>query len=389
MEQRKNVLSVILLLGAVSLLSYSFLSLPSNGAKKSLYKQIETPGNPSDSYPYLAQCAMWNTQPPPARWPRWIKQYNDSCQRYSYLPFSQISGFGHKTDNFMNGLIFSSALNLTYVMTSNFETSSKHSSIAGSVNKFGYGAYSPMLSSLSCEQVGVSYNNRLFTYEDIIMQAKGLNKCNTVYRVAQFFADDRSPARWHMAHMIQSRLATTRTAKLAYDENKFNIAVHLRYGSSSPYEVMDSRLEILNSNSSKTIEMIKYFTTELKRIGVPYAVHFFTAGKVDDLILKAFPGSVVHGKDTSVLDTIQYFIESDLLFCLMSSMCHAASIMSTRPIVVDGYPTAEPFFYDPCSRGVFCDLLNRTSEPDLSLKKRIREAGERWLVSRKLNCPVV
>lgn len=380
---KKNVLVATSLLGVLLLSSYIYLS-PLTRREK----EVKTIEDPPYSYPRPANCAMWSTQPPPARVPRWIKQYNESCQRYSYLNFCQISGFGHKTDNFMNGLIFSSALNFTYAMADNFEPSSKHSSLAGVVDRLGLGAYSPMLNNISCAQKEVGYDNSLLNYEDIINRAKGLDECNTTFHVGQFYADDRSPVRWHMAHMVQSRLATAR-ASTTYDKDKFNIAVHLRYGSFSPYKDIDSRLESFNSNSSNTIRMIKLFTKELEVIGVPYAVHFFTGGGIDEAILGEFPGSVVHGKEMPVVDTIQHFIESDLLFCLMSSMCHAASIMSTRPLVVNGYPTAEPFFYDPCSRGMFCDLLNRTSEPDLSLVKRVREAGERWLVSRRLNCPVV
>ena len=339
------------------------------------------------SYPYLTRCSMWNTQPPPARVPRWVKQYNGSCQRYLYVPFNICGGFGHKSDNFMNGLMVSSALNYTYVMTNNFEQTKLHTSLSGAIERYGIGSYSPMLDSLQCARKKVEYNNSLNTYEDIIKQAKNDNKCNTSYSVCEFFTGDRSPVRWHMAHMIQSRLATKRTTETPYDKDKFNIAIHLRYGSSSPYK-FDRKLEVFNSNSSNTIRMIKLFTTELERIGVPYAVHFFTAGKVDDAILGEFPGSVIHGKEMSVIDTIQHFMESDLLFCFVSSMCRAASIFSTRPLVINGYPTAEPFFYNPCPRGLFCDLLNRTSEPGLTFRERVREAGERWFVSHRLNCTV-
>ena len=195
------------------------------------------------------------------------------------------------------------------------------------------------------------------------------------------------PVRWHMEHMAQSSLATERTTDIAYSRDTFNIAVHLRYGASSPYE-NDIMLEKFNSNTSNTIRMIKAFTTELERISVPYAVHFFTTGEVDEAFLEAFPGAAVHGKDMSVADTIQHFVESDLLFCFISSMCRAASIMSTRPLVVNGYPTAEAFFYNPCPRGLSCVLLNRTGEPDLSFRRKVREAGERWLISHRLGCPL-
>lgn len=340
------------------------------------------------SYQYLTQCSMWNTQPPPARIPRWVKQYDSSCQRYLYVPFHIYGGFGHKSDNFMHGVMLSSALNYTYVIGNNFDYTGRHTSLSGAINRFGIGSYSPVTDTLSYVQKEVGYDNSLRTYEDIIRQAKKDNKCNTIYKVAEFYTDDRSPMRWHMAHMAQSRLATERTPNTPYDKDKFNIAVHLRYGSSSPYK-LDNFLEVYNSNSSNTVRMIKLFTTELDRIKVPYAIHFFTAGKVDKIFLKEFPGSVVHGKDMSVIDTIQHFMESDLLFCFVSSMCRAASFMSTRPLVINGYPTAESFFYNPCSRGMFCDLLNRTSEPDLTFRKRVREAGEKWLVSHRLHCPTV
>ena len=79
----------------------------------------ETTTEYKHSYPYPNRCSMWSTQPPPARIPRWVTQYNQSCQRYLYVPFNPDGGFGHKTDNFMNGGSLSSALNYTYAMTYN------------------------------------------------------------------------------------------------------------------------------------------------------------------------------------------------------------------------------------------------------------------------------
>ena len=384
---RKQVVTAIPLLFTLLFLSYLYSStiLSSERGKSAFHIDKEV----KHADPHPTQCSMWSAQPPPARVPRWVKQYDPSCSKYAYVPFNVLGGFGHKTDNFMHGLIFSSALNLTYIMAGDFERAKRHSSLSGVVDKFGLGAYSPSLDSVRFWKKKVHYNNDKFNYEDIVInQAKNVGKCDKIYKVTEFFTDDRSPVRWHMAHMVQSRLASTRETNTAYNSKVFNIAIHLRYGSSSPYKKLDNFLEVFNSNSSNTVRMIKLFTEELETIGVPYVIHFFTAGKVDELFLNAFPGAVVHGKEMSVVDTIQHFIESDLLFCFVSSMCRAASIMSTRPLVVNGYPTAEAFFYNPCPRGLFCSLLDREAEDDLSLKRKVREAGERWLVSHKLNCPV-
>lgn len=395
---RKHIVSVILFLGITLLLSYFYKSFLNSTNKEMIEWSNFIDDDDDDakipvevmnraySYPYVTQCSMWNTQPTPARNPRWVQQYNPTCRRYGFLPFSQKAGFGHKTDNFMNGLIFTSALNMTYVMTDGFETSSKHLPIKGIVDTLGFGSFSPSIHSVNTSLKKLWHLNWDKTYQSQITKSKNSNRCNTTYRISQFFADDRSPVRWHMAHMVQNRLFTTRTQKTAYSADKFNIAVHLRYSSSSPYK-KDGGLEKYNSDPSTTVVMVKYFTEVLESVGVPYVIHFFTAGDVSEEILGAFPGSVVHGREMSVVDTIQHFIESDLLFCLMSSMCRVASIMSTRPLVINGYPTAEEFFYDPCPRDVFCGLLNRTSEPDISLIRQIKEAGERWLISRKLNCP--
>lgn len=335
------------------------------------------------------QCALWNTQPPPARWPRWIAKHNSMCPKYAYMPFNSAGGFGHKIDNFMNGLMFSSALNLPYAMVGGFEYAEVHSSLDGVVDRFGLGAYSPQLSSLPYSVWYVCYDNNAKNYEDIIMQANNLDMCYISYSVCEFYTDDRSPVRWHMAHMAQSRLVSTRITDMVYDQSKFNIAVHLRYGSFPPYPGFDETLESVISNSSNIIRMIKVFTTELERIGVPYAIHFFTGGSIKEEIIGAFPGASVHDGSMSVVDTVQHFMESDILFCLISSMCRSAAIFSTRPLVVNGYPTAESFFFNPCPRGLFCDLLNHTSGPELSLIRKVREAGERWLISRRLHCPVV
>lgn len=400
---KAKVLLVVSLLGVSLTFVYFYISKSADFTSKTKYddevtnlleqqvlaeEQKNIKEKEKGPYPYLTRCSMWNTQPPPARWPRWISQNDSSCPRYAYVPFNPYGGLGHKTDNFMNGLILSSALNFTYVMATDFEVSKKHTAISGAVRKLGFGAYSPLLGSIPTLQEDFCSFRSYKDYVHYILKVEGVDKCNTTYTSCEYYTDDRSPVRWHMAHMVQSRLASKRTKDVKYDRNKFNIAVHVRYGSFSPFPEFDQTLEIYNKNSSNTVRMIKYFTTELEQIGVPYAVHFFTAGEVKEDLLSAFPGAIVHGKDMSVPDTIQHFIESDLLFCLMSSMCRAASIMSTRPLVVNGYPTAEAFFYEPCPRGLSCDIINRTAEPDLALKKRIRDAGERWLVSHMLNCPV-
>lgn len=399
---RAKVFSVISVLGALLLLTYT-LVLRSPGFTRnekheddrvnfSKPPEKEEGQHPQQEkevvYPHPTRCSMWNTQPPPARWPRWINQNSSPCPRYAYVPFNQWGGFGHKMDNFMNGLILSSALNFTYMMTPDFEVSKKHASPRGAVRKLGLGTYSPHPSKTPTNNKDICSFRSSKDYEHFILklEAESVAACNTTYTSCEYYTDDRSPVRWHMAHMVQNSLSKTRLVKTVYDHDKFNIAVHLRYGSFSKIKG-DEHIESYVSNSAEIIRMVRYFTTELEQIGVPYAIHFFTGGDVKEDIVSAFPGAAVYGKDMSIVNTVQHFIESDLLFCLVSSMCRAASIMSTRPLVVNGYPTAEGFFYNPCPRGLFCDLLNRTNGATLSLRRKIREAGERWLVSHRLSCP--